>query len=523
MNSVKNRTRSDKVVKGPLRFKRLIVIVAWASLFALVASLVLIGRMTPKIPWTPRKAREPGAVDVILLTVDALRADFTNPYGETLPTTPFLSKLAAEGVTFTNAFAAAPWTVPSMFSIITGLYPTEHGLTSGQTVGAHVVGQNSLPQDAFTLTERLAEIGYSTFGINTNYHMAPQFGFNQGFKRYVGSEFTFLPFPNLAVDSFKYQIKATPKYFLWLHYLDPHFPYTTQSPWFGKWNDSRFRTLFDLSEEVALKYYWYKRGLPPNDPVDPDEVQLVHHLTNRLTHNSILLFHGLPKIKDIVDQDYIRFFKAAYKSTLRQTDEAMEKALQSLGVDDQTLLIFISDHGEELFERGQLGHRKNSSLYQELLRVPFIIRLPGGKGAGTVIDTQVSTLDIVPTVLEIIGQPIPDDLSGQSLVPLIEGMSFSPRPLFAEVSSWAGETRCIFEFPWKYMHNFTHRQSRLYNIEDDPNEMNDLFAQEKNRALEMHDRLVEWIGRTKPRWKLRDTVQLSPLDIRRLRQMGYVK
>ncbi|MCP4679040.1 MAG: sulfatase-like hydrolase/transferase [Deltaproteobacteria bacterium] len=477
----------------------------------------------PEQAFPARIARDKGAIDVVLVTIDAERADFLTPYGEKLPTTPFLEKLAAEGVTFKNAFSPAPWTVPAMYSIITGLYPSEHGLTSGQTVGQHVVGQEALPGEAFTLTERLAGLGYSTFGINTNYHMAPQFGFNQGFDRYLGDDFAFMPFPNLAVAGLRDEILSSPKYFLWLHYFDPHFPYIAQPPWFGEWNDSRFRTLFDLSTDVSLRYYWHKRGLPPKSPIRQEDAVLVHKLINLLTARSILLFHGLPKVKDLVDENYIRFFTAAYKSTLRQTDESMEVALKALGVDDQTLLIVTSDHGEELFDHGELGHRKNSSLYQELIRVPLIIYLPGGRAAGTVIDTPVSVIDIYPTVLDLLDQPIPDNLSGRSLRPLFEGKDLKKRPIFAEVSGRMGEARAIIEYPWKYIHNYTTQRGELYHLEQDPGEKDNRTDLEKARVKEMFDRLEKWKQSMAPRWKIEQTAPLSLPEINRLKQMGYLK
>ncbi len=470
-----------------------------------------------------REARDPDAIDVVFVTIDALRADLTNPYGENHPTTPFLSELASQGIVFKNAFSPAPWTAPAMYSIITGLYPTEHGLTKGQTIGNHVVGQPALPAEAFTLTERLAGMGYSTVGINTNYHMAPQFGFNQGFHRYFGDDFAFTPFPNMVVKSLRKQIQMTPRYFLWLHYFDPHFPYIPQPPWFGQWNDSRFRTLVDLSQDVAQRYYRFRRGLTELDPIDPNDVVWVHKLTNLLVGRSIFLFRALPKVKQLVDEDYIRFFRAAYKSTVRQTDNAIHDALEMLGIDDQTLVIVVADHGEELFEHGELGHRKNSSLYQELIRVPFIIRLPGKRAAGTVIDTPVSAIDIVPTVLDIVGLDIPKDLPGQSLVPLLEGGSLPPRPLFAEVSGRTGEARAIIEFPWKYVHNFTQNTGELYNLEQDPQELNNLVVGEQKLALEMFGRLKDWVAATKPRWTLEESPPLSPTEIRRLRAMGYLK
>ncbi len=470
----------------------------------------------------PRPARESGAVDVLLVVVDTERADFTSPYGAKLKTTPFLKSIADEGITFINAFSPAPWTVPAMFSMVTGLYPSEHGTTKGVD-GKHQFSQ-TMPAAATTLAEYLKEGQYTTFGINTNYTLGQRFGFGQGFDRFIGENFNFIPFPNLVLSSLIPEMEQTSKYFLWLHYFDPHQPYRAHSPWFGQWNESRFHGYLDLVTDLSLKYYRSKLGLKENDAIFPEHATLVNNLVVKTGSERGLswvyrMFRAMP---ELLSSDYRRFIEAAYSSDIRKTDEAMKEAFSSLGVDDGTLVIVTADHGEELLDHGGLGHHANS-LYQELIRVPLVIRLPGGVGAGKKIRTPVSLIDVTPTVLDLVGLPIPQDLSGVSLKPLIEGSDFNPRPLFSEVDTISQSLRTIIEYPWKYIFNLTTHQRMLFNLERDPGERNNLVDNQSTRAAAMHERLLSWIERAKPRWPDTNRAALTDEDRQQLRALGYIE
>jgi arylsulfatase A-like enzyme len=195
--------------------------------------------------------------------------------------------------------------------------------------------------------------------------------------------------------------------------------------------------------------------------------------------------------------------------------------MRSIGIDDQTLLIITSDHGEELFEHGGLGHHRNK-LYQELIHVPLVMVLPGREAAGKVIETPVSTIDLMPTILEIAGVLLPDDIPGKSLVPLLRGETMPPRPLFAEVNDFKSNTRAIIEYPWKYLYNMGLDYGELYNIESDPREKNDVNDQQPEIRDGMRKSLDTWMEQTKPRWPWVKPLPLTPDDVKRLQQMGYL-
>ncbi len=468
---------------------------------------------------------EPNSTNVILVVVDTQRTDFLNPYGAKRPISPFLSEMASQGITFTRAFSTAPWTPPAMVSMITGLNPSEHGITKGTAVGQgdsrRVRGQRALPDEAVTMAELLKEQGYTTFGINTNYHLNAKYGFAQGFDRFAGNNFAFLPYPTLMVESLAGEIRGAPKYFLWLHFFDPHFPYRAIAPWFDQWNDSTFKTSYQFSEDMTVRVFRKYKKLKPQNLVAPEYIETIFNVTKALSGNQNAISSGANYLLPESIDDYIKFLTAAYQSELRGVDDATKEALEKLGVDDNTLLIFTADHGEEFFDHGRLGHRH--SVYQELIHIPLIIRLPGKRAAGTVIDTPVSILDILPTMLDLLNLPIPEHLSGVSLKPLIEGVKTKARPLYCEVKNRVGESRCLVEFPWKVIYHFYNKATELYNLETDPKEKVDLSAKEPGRAEAMRERLIDWTDSTKPRWQATKLKPLSKQELRQLRQMGYIQ
>ncbi len=512
---------------GLFEMKKKRLFVAAVGCLVVIAAAVVwwTGRPSRSVTRTlsPRPGREEGAVDVLLVVIDTERADYTSAYGATRPTTPFMARLAAEGVMFERAFSPAPWTLPAMISMVTGIYPSEHGMMKKVDATEDDL-PSILSEQAITLAEYLSEHGYSTFGINTNFVLQSKFGFGQGFDRFVGENFAFLPFPNMALDSLLSTIHGSSKYFTWIHYFDPHQPYKICNPWFAKWNESAFRSNTEMVTDYFYRVYRHMKGLGPNAPAMPEDL---NELQDKIVRGSTKInvnhvYREMRKMPEALTRDYRLFLKAGYQGDIRRTDEAMESAFARLGVDDQTLVVVTSDHGEELLDHGDLGHHGNS-LYQELLHVPLIIRLPGGARAGTVIDTPVSTLDLLPTILDLLHLPVPDDLSGVSLAPLIGGEELEPRPLFAEVNSTAGNACSITEFPWKYIHYLKPDEGALYNLDNDSREKRNLVEREKARARAMRERLLDWKQKIQLRWPDSQQINLSPKEIKKLKAMGYMR
>jgi len=164
--------------------------------------------------------------NVILITIDTLRADRLSCYGYTRETTPFLDQLARDGIRFSRAYSNASWTAPAVVSLLTGLLPTTHGVEHGTIENrTDVVNQEVVPVEARMWAEVLQRAGYRSFGITANGHLDPRFGFDRGFERYRCIGFADAEGVKQVLASWRREIVESHPYFLWVHLFDPHAPY----------------------------------------------------------------------------------------------------------------------------------------------------------------------------------------------------------------------------------------------------------------------------------------------------------
>src|SRR3972149_5968083 len=180
------------------------------------------------------KKEEP--LNVILITIDTLRADHLSCYGYNRKTSPNIDKIAKKGVLFLNTVASSSFTPPSMATIFTSRYPSSHGVKHGVFKKEKVFNQEVLSGSIKTLAEVLKENGYATYGFHTNPHLSKDFGFAQGFysfKQFIFSDAMDL---NVKILGNIDKIRAGGKYFLWIHYFDPHWPYFKRKPWISKYS-----------------------------------------------------------------------------------------------------------------------------------------------------------------------------------------------------------------------------------------------------------------------------------------------
>ncbi|MDD5305814.1 MAG: sulfatase [Deltaproteobacteria bacterium] len=516
----------------------------WVAAFALVAACALIawaltrGSVIPgdmfgidkaTVTTVNRKAalgagKRPDLPNIYLVSVDTERADHTSAYGTKEKSTPFLDELAKDGILFRNVVAPGPWTVPSMYSLITGVYPSEHGIVSGDEQNRGITGQPVLPDEATTLAELLHARGYSTFGVNTNLHLAAKLGFAQGFDAFAGTSFQDLPFTNLVVRAWKDVILRSAPFFLWTHYFDPHQPYVLHKPWFQEWNKSRYPDYAALFADTALDALGIRTAVPQAAGLPLfAKFALVKGAMDKVRGAARGSPLPDPKVSPEMSGQSMAFLRAAYMSEIRADDLEIQNLCAGLGLDRNTIIVYVADHGEEFLEHGDFGHRAGTHLYQELLHIPMVIVLPDRTGAGKVVDTAVSLVDVMPTLLDLAGTPIPASLSGRSLAPLIRGGALAPRPLFSEVVRYDSTARAIVEYPWKYIWNFTSKTGELYNLTADPAEKNDLSGFEAQRAADMRARLLAWAQSARPRWRVGPSTALAPDEIERLKAMGYLR
>ncbi len=396
--------------------------------------LAACGESPPEVP-----AGDDPRPDVVVITIDTFRPDHlaSNGYGQS--TAPFLEGLMERSVVFERAYSTSSWTAPSTGSLMTGLYPLRHGVVEGflanrkrsealdSLVGTSIV-LNQLPKDQPTLPELFRDAGWATWGVSSNINIGSEIGFDRGFDR-------FHRFPDMKpAEHLANRIRdwnrdgsgGKPRFF-YLHFNDVHEPYEERSPWFEQ----------GLGEEDLGK--------------ETEELQRT---------------------------------VAAYNSQISYLDGVLESLYRDLGWDSDTILMVVSDHGEELGERGKVGH--HFSLYDELMRVLMMVSAPDLELPPKRIRTNASLIDVLPTVADLAGLPIPEGLDGLSLVPLIgEGpvpqkvsREFRRRTLFGHrlrhrirAGKEAEQMWAAVRGPWKRIEK--EGKSRLYQTEKDPAETRD--------------------------------------------------
>ena len=383
---------------------------------------------------------------VIVIDVDTLRADRLSCYGNPRPTTPRLDAWAERAaVVYTDCTSAGDWTLTSTASLLTGLAVSQHGvLDYPQALGA----------DLEPIAQRLRRAGYETLAHTDGGFVDASFGFQHGFDRFEGRKWTG-PDEQRWDDDLARLARRRSEHpvFLFLQTYQVHAPYR---------DDRRFADP-DYAGPYADK--------PMGRPV--------------LTR---LLAQGAP-LPDAADWAFI---DACYDAGVRRMDDLLGSFLERLDEalhGEPALIVFTSDHGEELAERGFFGH--GHSLHRELVAVPLIVQHPPGGPVGRV-DAPTSGLDLVPTILDYAGLPIPEYLSGLSL----RGTPPSPRLVRAEHHDPHGDATAVQWSGWKLFlgavggYGGPTDYPDLYHVGDDPGERREL-AGEQERVVERLRRLAQ--------------------------------
>ena len=310
-------------------------------------------------------ASEPGPRNVILICWDTVRADHLGPYGYTeRETTPFLDELAARPTVFEDASAASGWTKPSVPSFLTGTFPAEHGVYEGSAGFDLGKTTDVLPEESLTLAEVFQGRGYDTAAFIKNAQLRPGNGFEQGFDRYVDEAGDARDIRWQALDWLDQRDGEEP-FFLYLHALDAHWPYA-------------------IPDEAATRY------------LDAEPVEWIQ---SRAYEDAVDAYHDGERT--FTDEEWDAMH-ALYDGSLRFLDDQLRELFRGLelrGLEDDTIVILLSDHGEEFGEHGRIGH--GHGLHENLLRVPLIFHVPGRESARHA--HPVSLVDVFPTVLGLFG------------------------------------------------------------------------------------------------------------------------
>lgn len=325
-------------------------------------------------------------INVLLLTVDTLRADHLSTYGYPRVTSPNVDALASRGVTFDIAFTYWPKTRGSFASLFTGLYASQHGLS---------VRERNLPEFNQTLAETFRDAGYRTAAALDNGNLDAALGFAQGFDTYEqtwheegSNELSRTETITRFGESFLASSDDERPFFLWLHYVNPHTPY-------------------EPTDEALARFRG--DGIIPRGP-ELERVTGYHGGVNK-KHVAV---DGENTWGDYIDR---------YDAEIFIADEHVGRVLKALDESEYagtTLVVFTSDHGESLGEHDYYFDH-GFDLFNPSLRIPLILSFPGMLPTGERVSGVVSSLDVFPTILDVTQVSYPAGLEGKSVLPLVRG------------------------------------------------------------------------------------------------------
>jgi arylsulfatase A-like enzyme len=425
----------------------------------------------------------PAAADnVLILLVDALRADHLGCYGYPRPTSPTIDAFAAEGTRFANAISPAPWTLPVMGTIWTGLYPSLHGAVLASDVwksrARSFTPVSTLDASRTTLAEVLAGAGVRTAAFVNGSYPGKVFGFGQGFEHFVDDE---LPGLRLNVEALLEWIDYTTpqRFFAYVHTGEVHSPYgPTEDARLTEGSPSpRVRYLAAALREERERYA--SLSFEPDYDGDLDgSLESLQRIHDR----------GRPAARDF------EHLIALYDRGIRYTDHwvgVILKALESRGLDRRTVVLITADHGDELFDHGGFEHTK--TFYEEMVRVPFLLRVPR-EGNGRVVAQQVGLIDVFPTVLDLMGVSYDGPVQGISLRPALRGDALPERPMFGEASQ-VPKRRAVRMNGHKYVRDGDGSEE-LYDLTADPGERTNLCARDAAPCDPYRSELALWEAQT---------------------------
>jgi choline-sulfatase len=350
------------------------------------------------LAWSRTASPKP---DVVIVMIDTLRFDRLGLYDSTRDVSPFLDSLAERGYVFHRAYAQAPWTNPSIGTLFTSRYPSQHGVDSFAAV---------LPANEVTLAEVLSQNGYATGAFNANFLLRRKNGFAQGFERFAVLSRSFVG-PNGERQLNKGRAPQVHEAALaWLDEIAP-----TAGP--------------------GSPVFLYLQYMEPHVPYDPPENFIAQVLQGRPRPSQQQINDRIHLAVGPVDDETMQGVEIYYDAEVKSLDSDLRSlfsALETRGLLENTIVVITADHGEELHEHGRMGHTQ--TLYEEVIRVPLIVLVPGHTRR-TDISAPVSLIDVAPTILDLIGIPPVSSFEGRSLVQrfdLGDGASWLARLM----SSW---------------------------------------------------------------------------------------
>lgn len=433
---------------------------------------IILSYHTPKSKRTHPELSCPEC-NVIIIGFDALQANRVSHLGYSRQTTPTLDKLAKEGVSFAKNYAVASWTVPSFMSYFTSLYQPEHRLVNKFSVFTkdkkEISNLKKLSPEVMTMAEAFKLVGYITGGFTGDAGVNSVFGYNSGFDIYTDEQI-FGSFSRSNKHAMEWLDKNPGKrFFMFFHGYDAH----------GQFSELEKNYVSPFSERPEYD----KKFINAEKQRDLREEGLVKGVLN-------------------ADPEEIRSWNNWYDGKILDADARVDKFLTELdkrGLLENTLIVAISDHGTEVFEHGRVDH--GFGLYNEMIRVPMVIKWPNKK-FGRIIDTQVRSIDLLPTVFEIVGitpnAKWRNQIKGKSLLPVIAGENETDRPVFSETDyrDFTHKRSYISPDGWKLIVTMESDKKELYDLNADPTEKNDLSLAQPERVKKMTEIVYSHIKET---------------------------
>lgn len=404
--------------------------------------------------------------NIIVISMDALRMDRTGLGGHKGGLTPNLDRLGEESVVFSQCMSAASWTLPSHMSMWTARWPSVHRVTNKLSLlGQGQMADTTLSPGIETFPRLLSEAGWRAAAFTGGAGVSGRFGFGRGFETYIDDR----PFAGLdysaplAIDWLR--AHKDEHFFLFLHGYDSH----GQHP---------------LPESII-------RSIPYSGPLKGD-----------IEEQAGLREKGLANIRAPGDDSSLQgavgpedaaFLAAIYDRKVQQADERLGAFLdevRAMGLMENTLIVVVSDHGDEFLEHGALDH--GHTLFEEQLHTVFLMRVPG-YARNQPVEGVVRTVDLFPTVFDLLGLPVPPGVDGQSLLPLLRGEE-GARVAFAETDyRLFVHQRAIRDGKYKLVIDLQDGQRRLFDLSADPGEQADISSGEPRRTYELEQALKRWM------------------------------
>ena len=406
--------------------------------------------------------------NILLVSFDALQAAHVSHLGYPRTTTPTIDKFAQEGFSFGNAISPASWTLPATMSWFTSLYPSQHRCVNKYSTYTQeeqiLTNLKQLSPGVVTLAEVLKNNGYATAGFNGDAGVSGKFGFNQGFDVYVdGPKFGGMDY-SIPKALEWLRINSDKKFFMFLHGYDCHGQFDPPQGYTKQFVEQEYKGRLKGGKEEQGK----------------------------------LREEGLKEGHINLTDDDVKFWRALYDEKISDADERFRQFMsefEKLGLLDKTIIILTSDHGTEFYEHKRFDH--GFSLYDELIRVLFVVRLPHGRGKKN-ITQQVRTIDIMPTMFDLLGlrvsQNMQEQMKGVSLLPLMNATHME-LDAFSETDYrfYACKRALRTRDGWKFIYDLDTGEKELYNLNVDRGELHNVIEQEKMMAYQLEQKLFGWL------------------------------